>query len=161
MQAVQVDLAGSGSSRAAVRSISATPGRKASRLPSASPSARQAAAVPSSILFGGAAEMDDFDVMAAAAAFDHRRAAHQVGEARAVERRRHGEQPEVGTQRGLGVERQRQAEVGIQASLVDLVEQHRGHAGELGIGLDALEEDALGEHQDPGARRPPGVERAA
>ena len=96
--------------------------------------------------------------MAAALAFDHRRVAHQRRETGAVERRRHGEQAEVGPQRALRVERQRQAEIAVEAALVDLVEQHGGDAGQLGIGLDALQEDALGEDEDPGARRAPAVE---
>ena len=42
----------------------------------------------------------------------------------AVERRRHGEQPQIGPQRRLRVERQREAEIAVEAALVDLVEQH-------------------------------------
>ena len=56
-----------------------------------------------------------------------------------------------GRKRGRGVERQRQPEVAVEAALVDLVEQHRRDAGELGIGLDAVEEDAFGQDEDPGA----------
>ena len=59
-------------------------------------------------------------------------------------------QPEVGPQRRLGVEREREAEIAVEAALVDLVEQHRRDAGQLGIGLDAVQEDAFGEDEDPG-----------
>ena len=82
--------------------------------------------------------MDELDRMGAALAFDHRRAAHQRRETRAVERRRHGEQAQVRPQRRLRVERQGEAEIAVEAALVDLVEQHRRDAGKLGIGLDAL-----------------------
>ena len=88
--------------------------------------------------------------MAAALALDHRRVAHQRGEAGAVERRRHGEEAQVGAQRGLRVEREGEAEIAVEAALVHLVEQHGGDAGKLRIGLDALQEDAFGEDGDPG-----------
>ena len=56
-------------------------------------------------------------------------------------------QPQVGPQRRLRVEREREAEIAVEAALVDLVEQHRGDAGQLGIGLDPVQEDALGEDE--------------
>ena len=102
--------------------------------------------------------MDELDRVAAALAFDHRGIAHQRGEARAVERRRHGEEPQVGTQRGLRIERQREAEIAVEAALVHFVEQHGRDAGKLRVGLDALQEDAFGQHRDPGSRRALAVE---
>ena len=56
-------------------------------------------------------------------------------------------QPQIGPQRRLRIERQREAEIAVEAALVHLVEQHRRDAGQLGIGLDAAEEDALGQDQ--------------
>ena len=102
--------------------------------------------------------MDDLDRKGPPFAFDHRRAAHQAREKRAVERRRHGQQAQIRAQRRLRVERQRQAEIAVEAALMDLVEQHRGDAGQLRIGLDAPQEDALGEDGDPRARRALAVE---
>jgi hypothetical protein len=58
----------------------------------------------------------------------------------------------------LRVECQRQAEVAVEAALVDLVEQDGGDAGELRVGLDAAAEDAFGEDEDAGAGGAPGVE---
>ena len=105
-----------------------------------------------------AAEVDEVDRMAAAVAFDYRRLAHQLRETGAVEGGRHGQQPEVGPQRALRVERERQSEIAVQAALVHFVEQHGRDAGQLGIRLDALQEDAFGEDEDPGSRRAPAVE---
>ena len=82
----------------------------------------------------------------------------KVGEARAVQCRRHRDQPQIGPQRCLRVERQRQAEIAVQAALVHFVEEHRRNPGQLRIALDAAQEDALGEHGDPGARRTLAVE---
>ena len=77
---------------------------------------------------GIAAEMDQVDVVAPPLALDERRTAHQVGEAAAVEGRRHGEQAEVGAKLGLGVEREREPEIAVEAALVNLVEKHRRNA---------------------------------
>ncbi len=97
---------------------------------------------------GGAAEMAQGERVAAAGALDHRCRAHQGRETRAVERGRHRHQTKVGPQRALRVERQREAEITVEAAFVHLVEQHGGHAGQLGIGLDTRDEDALGQHRD-------------
>ena len=90
-------------------------------------------------LLGGAAEMDRARSDGARPSLSITGASPiSVGEARAVERRRHGEQPQIGPQRRLRVERQREAEIAVEAALVHLVEQHGRDAGQLGIGLDAL-----------------------
>ena len=91
--------------------------------------------------------------MAAALALDERRVAHQPGEALAVERRRHRDEAEIGPQGRLRIEREGKAEIAVEAALVDLVEQNRRNAGQLRIGLDAVPEDAFGQHQDTRARR--------
>jgi hypothetical protein len=80
---------------------------------------------------------------------DHR-CVEQRGEALHVGGGRHGQQTEVGTNRGGHVEGEGQAEVGREVSFVHLVEDHQAHAGELGIVLEAAGEDALGEHLDSG-----------
>ena len=107
---------------------------------------------------GGAAEILEGDREGAALAFDHRRAAQQGGEAGAVESRRHGDKAQILAQGGLGVARQGHGEIAVEAALVNLVEQQSRNARQLWIGLDALEENALGEDGDAGARRPLAVE---
>ena len=69
-------------------------------------------------------------------------------EALDVERRRHGDQPQIVAQRAGRVERQRQREIVVEAALVHLVEQHGGDAGKLRIGLDARQEHAVGHGDD-------------
>ena len=101
---------------------------------------------------GIAAIIVDGEREAFALAFDQGRIIEQGGEPLAVERRRHGEQAEVGPQPRRRIERQRKRQVAVEAALVDLVEQHRRHAGQLGIGLQAGEEHAVGHGDDP--RRP-------
>jgi hypothetical protein len=103
--------------------------------------------------FGRAAEMAQRQREAAAFAFHHRRIAHQPGEAAAVERRRHRDQPQVGPQRTLRIERQGKTEIAVEATLMHFVEQHGGDASQLGIGLYAIDEDALGDHRHPRRRR--------
>ena len=61
--------------------------------------------------------------MALALAFDARRVAEKPGEAVAVERRGHGDDAQIGPQRGGGVEREREREIIVEAAFVDLVEQ--------------------------------------
>ena len=60
------------------------------------------------------------------------------------------------TQR-LGLQRERQAEVGVEAALVELVEDEKADPLERGIGLDQAGEHALGDHLEPGARADPRV----
>src|SRR3546814_3115404 len=103
--------------------------------------------------FGAAAEIAQVERVGTALALDHRAIAHQRGEARTVERRRHRDQPQIGAQRGLRVEREREAEIAVEAAFVDLVEQHRRHPGKLWIGLDAIDENALGDDRDARFRR--------
>ena len=91
-------------------------------------------------------------------ALDHRRAAHQRGEPRAVERRGHRQQSQIGAKSRLRIKREREAEITVQAALMHFVEQHSGHAGKLGIGLNTRDENALGHHRHPRARRAAGVE---
>ena len=57
-----------------------------------------------------------------------------------------------------GVERQGQPEVGLEAALVELVEDHQAHALEAGVALQPPGEDALGHHLDArGGPDPPVV----
>ena len=83
--------------------------------------------------------------IAAPLALDDGCVAHQAGEAATVERRGHGDQPQIGPQARLCIQRQREAEIAVEAAFVHLVEQHGRHARQLGIGLDTRDEDALGD----------------
>jgi hypothetical protein len=69
-----------------------------------------------------APEIAGLDRKRAAGAFDQRRIAEELADARAVERRRHDQELEVGAQALLHVARQRQAEVAVERALVELVE---------------------------------------
>ena len=77
---------------------------------------------------GIAPEVARLDREGAAGALDHRRVAEQARDARAVERRRHHQQPEVLAQPLLHVARQRQAEIGVERALVELIEENGGDA---------------------------------
>ena len=64
-----------------------------------------------------------------------------------------------GPQHALQVEAQRQAEVGFQRAFVDFVQDHRGDAVQAGIGLQAAEQQALGDDLDRGFRPRPAPSR--
>ncbi len=99
---------------------------------------------------GLAPEIARLDRERAPFAFDHGRVAEQPCHPRAVKRRRHHQNAQVLPQALLRVARQRQPEIGIQRAFVELVEQHRGHAGEFGIIENLPREDAFGHHLDAG-----------
>ncbi|HXT23052.1 MAG TPA: hypothetical protein VN923_20050, partial [Thermoanaerobaculia bacterium] len=69
-----------------------------------------------------------------------------------VERRRHRHQPEIGARLSLRAARHRQREVGVEAALVQLVEDHHGDAVEERVALQHAHEHALGDYQQPCAR---------
>ena len=75
-----------------------------------------------------AAEIARLDRKGAAFAGNHRRVAEQFADPRAVERRRHHQNAQILAQAGLRIARQRQAQIGIERTLVKLVEQHGGDA---------------------------------
>ena len=94
--------------------------------------------------------MPDFHRKAAPGAFDHRRAAEQSSDPRAVDGGRHDDEPEVGPQRSLHVEGQRQPEIAVEGTLVEFVEEDGGNPGEFGIVEDHARQNALGYDQDAG-----------
>ncbi len=102
---------------------------------------------------GLAAEVAGLDRKGAALAGDDRRVAEQLGDARAIERRRHHQNTQILAQAGLGVARQRQAQISIERALVKFVEQHGGDAIEFGIVENLPREDSLGHDLDPGRAR--------
>jgi hypothetical protein len=93
------------------------------------------------------------DGIGAPLAGDQRRIAQHFGDARAIERRRHHQQPQILAQSVLRFERQRQAKVGVERALVEFVEQHRPDALQRGILEDHAREDAFGDHFDAGSGR--------
>ena len=97
--------------------------------------------------------MPDLDRKAAPRAFDHRRATEQPGDPRAVDSGRHDDQPEVGPQGTLHVERQRQPEIAVEGALMEFVEENGGNPGEFGIVEDHARQNALGDDEDAGSRR--------
>ena len=113
---------------ASTRRISPWPGRKTRTEPASARSARsdrvgdlprRCAAVRI------AAEIARLDREGAALRFDHRRIAEQPRDAGAVEGRRHDEKAQILAQAGLRVEREGEAEIGVEGALVELVEQDR------------------------------------
>ena len=89
------------------------------------------------------ADMAQLDGEAAPLALDHGCAVHQGSEARAIERGRHGENAQVLAQSRLRVEGQRKAEIALQTALMHFIEQHRRHARQFRIGLNAAAENPL------------------
>ena len=100
--------------------------------------------------FGQAFLVADVDWKAAARTLDHRRIAEQAGDTRAVERGRHDQEPQVRPERALDVEGQREAEVAVQRTLVELVEQYGCDSRQFRIVEDHARQDAFGDDQDPG-----------
>ena len=97
---------------------------------------------------GIAPDMSGLDGKGAAFARDHRRVAHEARDARAVERRRHGDKAQILAQAALRVERQRKAEIGVERALVELVEEHGGDASEFRVVEDHAGENALSHDLD-------------
>ena len=69
-----------------------------------------------------------------------------------IESRRHHDDPQV-VARAPGLPRQREAKVGVDASLVELVEHDRAKVRQQGILLQARRQDSFGGDKQPGARR--------
>jgi hypothetical protein len=82
---------------------------------------------------------------------DELRCIEPARDAFAVERRRHHDKAQVGTQVRLHVERERGAEVAVQVAFVEFIEEDRGDAGQFRVVLDHAREDAFGDDFD--ARR--------
>ncbi len=108
--------------------------------------------------FGGLAEIARGHREGATFRPDHRGIVHEPRHARAVERRRHHEKAQIVAQSRAAVERQRQAEIGIERSLMELVEDHRRDALERGIVDDHAREDTFGQHLDSRLGADPRVE---
>ncbi len=83
---------------------------------------------------------------------DERRV-EEVGERPAVEGRRHRQERELRTRLALHAANQGEREVGEESALVELVEQHGADPLEERVALQALDEDPLGDEEDPGVTR--------
>ena len=99
---------------------------------------------------GPPCEMSGFHREAPPRAGDDRRATEQRGDRRAIERSGHDEHPEIGPQNRARLDGQRETEIGVQAPLVELVEDDHAGGLERRIGLQHASENALGEHLDAG-----------
>ena len=106
----------------------------------------------------GPPDVAGHDGPGAAFAFDQRRGAEEGANPRAVERRRHDQNPQVFAQAGLRVERERKAEIGLERALVKLVEHDRADALERRIVEDHAGEHALGHDLDPRRARGEALE---
>ncbi len=74
--------------------------------------------------------------------------AEETGDGRAVERGAHDEDSEVGAEEGAALEREREAEVGREGALVELVEDDEADAVERGVGVKPPRQHALGDDLD-------------
>ena len=81
-------------------------------------------------------------------ALDHRRA-QQRGKSRAIQRGAHRQQPQFRPQIALHIEAERDGDIGVEVALMRLVEEHRRHAIQPGVGLQAPHQQALGHHLHP------------
>ena len=101
----------------------------------------------------GIGPMVQADRMTATGAHEHRRITEQPGIRCAVHRRAHRQQAQVLAQCRAALQRQRQAQIGLQAALVALIEDHQTVIGERGVALDETRESAVG-HDLDACRRP-------
>ena len=74
--------------------------------------------------------------------------AEEGGQSGQVGGRGHGDQSQVLAQGAAGVEEEGQEEVGVEGALVDLVEDDGGRAAQLGVVLEAAQEEAGGDDLD-------------
>ena len=143
-------------------SISRAPGRNASTSPSPSARARRIVAAtwsssrgstrrPSGGVIGPCGgDQCTSTGKRRASARDRAGAAEHLGQALRVGGRRGGQHAQVGAQRGAHLDQEGQGQVGVEVAFVALVEDHHGGAGQLGVALQAADQDAGGDHLDQG-----------
>ncbi len=83
---------------------------------------------------------------------DGRAFAHEGSDGFGIQRRGHGQQDQVVTQRPGDFKAEGQSQIGIERAFVEFVEDHRADARQPRIGLDHPGQDAFGHHLDPGFR---------
>lgn len=96
----------------------------------------------------------------AALAAHHRRFAEQRRKTLALQGRRHHQhfQRRLVAQQFAAIESQRQGQVGIQAALVEFVEDHQADTVQRRVVLQATGKDTLGDHFDAGLRADPALQ---
>jgi hypothetical protein len=100
-----------------------------------------------------AADIARLDRKGASFARNHRCAADKLGNARAVDRRRHDDEPQIFAQTLLDVAGECEAEIGVERPLVEFVKNDRRNAVEHGIVEDQPGENAFGDDLDAGFLR--------
>jgi uncharacterized protein YqgC (DUF456 family) len=98
----------------------------------------------------GGARVNSFDGEQPPLGSDERRASKQPRDRLTIECRRHHEDPQRLAQLRLHIERQRKSQVGVQTSLVELIEDHAAHPLERGVPLQPPGEDTFGHDFDTG-----------
>ncbi len=83
---------------------------------------------------------------------DHRRVVQEFGPGRGVGGGGGADDPQFGPQGGADVEQERERGVGVQVPFVALVEHDDVDAGQFLVALEALQQDAGGDHLDHGLR---------
>ena len=99
----------------------------------------------------------DRDGERAAFRADDRRIAEELRDRLGVERRRHHERDQLGPARPQPLD-QREREVAIEVTLVELVDHDAADAAQLGMGEQPAGQHALGHELDPGRRRDLAIE---
>jgi hypothetical protein len=89
----------------------------------------------------------------AASGHVHDRALQEPRDRLGLERCAHHHQPQLGAAYALQPAQQREREVALQVALVELIEQHRRHAAQLGICDQPAREHAFGHEADARLRR--------
>ncbi|MNE15137.1 hypothetical protein D3C80_1080380 [compost metagenome] len=92
---------------------------------------------------------------------DYRRPVQQPGHPDDVERRRHDQHAQVLAQHRLTLARQRQAQVGVQAAFMELVEQDRADALQRRVVQNHPGEDPFRDHFDSGPGADPALKPRA
>ena len=137
-----------GSHAAIAAAISRAPGRKHRTLPRRCTAAAGASAVRDRF----AGPVFDRHRMQRARDVDDRAAAEKRGDRRGVERRRHHQDAQIRS-RQPRLLRQRQAEVGVDAALVKLIDDERRDVAQQRIVLQVGGQDAFGDDQQPRVAR--------
>ena len=91
--------------------------------------------------------------VAAALAAEHGGPRELLGQGGQVEGGRHHHQPQIRPEQFAGLAHQGQGQVGVGPPFMEFIEDQAVHPSEAGIGLEAPEEQPVGEHLQPGCRR--------
>jgi len=86
---------------------------------------------------------------------------HQAAETGAIDGGGHGQQPQLGPQHPSKVQAQRESQIGFKRTLMDFVQDHRRDAIQAGVGLQAANQQALGDDFDPRGGRGGAVDPGA